>query len=89
MRSSKVFTGHNQLLTLFLSCVTRNDAFCSLSSDEEKEGPDEKKESREEEDEEEEMERKLAQLKAEEVAELKRYHAFWYFYSLYCLDLDF
>lgn len=51
-----------------------NDAFCSLSSDEEKEEPDEKKESREEDDEEEEMEQKLAELKAEEVAELKRYH---------------
>lgn len=45
--------------------------FCSLSSDEEKE-PDETKEGREEDDEEEEMEQKLAQLKAEEVAELKR-----------------
>lgn len=54
--------------------MTQNDAFCSLSSDEEKEEPDEKKESREEDDEEEEMEQKLAQLKAEEVAELKRYH---------------
>lgn len=53
--------------------------FPSLSSDEEKEEPGEKKERRkeeEEEDEEEEMERKLAELKAEEVAELKRYHGF-------------
>ncbi|XP_011613240.2 pre-rRNA 2'-O-ribose RNA methyltransferase FTSJ3 [Takifugu rubripes] len=45
----------------------------NLSSDEEKE-PDDNKEGREEDDDddEEEMERKLAQLKAEEVAELKR-----------------
>lgn len=35
-----------------------------------------RKEKHEEEDEEEEMERKLAELKAEEVAELKRYHSF-------------
>lgn len=68
------------MLTQFLCYVTRNDAFCSLSSDEEKEVPDEKKESREEEedDEEEEMEQKLAQLKAEEVAELKRYHILFF-----------
>lgn len=52
----------------------------SLSSDEEEDEPDmkEEKEEREEEEEdddneEEEMERKLAELKAEEVAELKRY----------------
>ncbi|CAG08069.1 unnamed protein product, partial [Tetraodon nigroviridis] len=43
----------------------------NLSSDEEKE-PDVREEKQEEEDEEEEMERKLAELKATEVAELKR-----------------
>ena len=53
--------------------------FSSLSSDEEaadEEEPDKKKneeEEEEEENEEEEMEKKLAELKAEEVAELKRY----------------
>lgn len=47
----------------------------SLSTDEEEEDQDKekKKEEEEEEDEEEEMEKKLAELKAEEVAELKRY----------------
>ena len=57
--------------------IQRNAPF-SLSSDEEKE-PDERKEKQgqeEEEEEEEEMERKLAELKAEEVAELKRYYSF-------------
>lgn len=73
------------MLTQFSCYVTHNDAFCSLSSDEEKE-PYENRESREEDDEEEEMEQKLAQLKAEEVAELKRYHGslFWYLF-LVCL----
>lgn len=52
----------------------------SLSSDEGEEEPD-KKEEEEAEDEEEEMERKLAELKAEEVAELKRYTDFYF--SLY------
>lgn len=42
-----------------------------------------RKEKQEEEDEEEEMERKLAELKAEEVAELKRYQfSFWFIYCI-------
>lgn len=56
----------------------------SLSSDEEKE-PD-VREEKQEEDEEEEMERKLTELKAEEVAELKRYHSFSFLFSfIYCI----
>lgn len=47
--------------------------FFSLSSDEEEEESDDKKEEDKEDNEEEEMERKLAELKANEVAELKRY----------------
>lgn len=44
------------------------------------------KQEEEEEDEEEEMERKLAELKAEEVADLKRYHTFPFWYSfIYCI----
>ena len=49
--------------------IQRNAPF-SLSSDERKE------KQGQEEEEEEEMERKLAELKAEEVAELKRYYSF-------------
>lgn len=45
----------------------------SLSSDEEEEEPDDKKDEDEKDNEEEEIEKKLAELKANEVAELKRY----------------
>lgn len=45
----------------------------SLSSDEEENNSEEEPDNKREEDEEEEMERKLTELKAEEVAELKRY----------------
>lgn len=62
--------------------------FSSLSSDEEVDDDDinEKKESlkegeEDEEDEEEEMERKLAELKAEEVADLKRFVTFFFFFK--------
>lgn len=79
MKSSKVF-----FLFVLLHAVPiyfdkdgfkKCSPFFSLSSDEEKE-PDVREEKQEEEDEEEEMERKLAELKATEVAELKRYHNF-------------
>jgi len=71
---------------------------CSLSSDEEKnnsedESDDRRKKDNEEENEdneEEEMEKKLAELKAEEVAELKRYskHFFFLCFSAFFFSLN-
>ncbi len=81
------------ILSLPNSWLTILFVFFSLSSDEEEdnsedeagekkeEGEEEEEEGDEEEDEEAEMERKLAQLKAEEVAELKRYDTFSFLFN--------
>lgn len=81
--------------SFFPACFKIPFLFSSLSSDEEVDEDDinEKKESlkegeEEEEDEEEEMERKLAELKAEEVADLKRFVTFLFLSQLHFSVLD-
>lgn len=95
-RSSKLFTKKLNYSHVFLrqQIFKKSSLIFSLSSDEEEEEPD-MKEEKEEEDEEEEMERKLTELKAEEVAELKRYargllysfYSGFYFYMQFCVNI--
>lgn len=77
-------------MSFFPLVLTSPFLFFSLSSDDEvdeddtneKKGP-QKEEEGDEEDDEEEMERKLAELKAEEVADLKRFVMHWFFSQLH------